>query len=193
MSFQTISEQAKACEICNAHLPMGPRPVFQIHPNARVLIAGQAPGIRVHETGIPFNDPSGKRLREWMGIDDTTFYDAEKVAILPMGFCYPGTGKSGDLPPRPECADNWRQAMLDLMPDIDLTLVIGQYAIKWHLKERAQKNLTETVRNWADYFDDGLMPLPHPSPRNNIWLKKNQWFEGDVLPAMQEKIQKLIG
>lgn len=172
---------------------MGPRPVFQVHPKAKVLIAGQAPGIRVHKTGVPFNDPSGNRLREWMGITSDTFYNEEKIAILPMGFCYPGTGKSGDLPPRPECATKWRDLLLGFMPNIELVLVIGQYAMKWHMGDRQKKNLTETVRNWPEYFGDGLMPLPHPSPRNNIWLKKNEWFEDDVLPTLQTKIKDLIG
>ena len=191
-TLEILAAKAKRCDICASALPHGVRPVFQVCETARVLIAGQAPGARVHETGVPFNDPSGKRLRQWMGIGDDIFYDARKVAILPMGFCYPGTGKSGDLPPRPECASKWRQRFLADMPNIKLTLVIGQYALKWHLGERVHANLTETVRNWRDYFDDGLLPLPHPSPRNNIWLKKNPWFEGDVLPNLQAKIKMLL-
>ena len=192
-TFSKTQQEIKSCEICSDHLPMGPRPVFQVHPAARILIAGQAPGIRVHKTGVPFDDPSGNRLREWMGITSDTFYNEEKIAILPMGFCYPGTGKSGDLPPRPECATKWRDLLLGFMPNIELVLVIGQYAMKWHMEGQQKKNLTETVRNWPEYFDSGLMPLPHPSPRNNIWLKKNEWFEGDVLPTLQSKVKELIG
>jgi uracil-DNA glycosylase len=187
-----LKAEARQCDLCSESLPMGPRPVFQIHAKSKILVAGQAPGVRVHNTGIPFNDPSGDRLRQWMGIDKDVFYDEQKIAILPMGFCYPGTGKSGDLPPRSECAVKWRQPMLDFMPNIKLVLVIGQYALKWHMGSQQKKNLTETVRNWADYFNDGLLPLPHPSPRNNIWLKKNDWFESDVLPTMQAKIKELL-
>jgi uracil-DNA glycosylase len=191
-TLETLTAKARQCAICSSELPYGTRPVFQVSSSARILIAGQAPGIRVHESGIPFNDPSGRRLREWMGVDNDTFYDPRKIAILPMGFCYPGTGKSGDLPPRPECAPEWRQQFLSNMPQVRLTLVIGQYALKWHLGDRAHGNLTETVRNWHDYFDGGELPLPHPSPRNNIWLKKNPWFEREVLPALQAKIRMLL-
>ena len=177
--------------MCVPHLPLGPRPVFQVHPKASILIAGQAPGRKVHETGIPFNDPSGQRLREWMGIGTEIFYNPEKIAILPMGFCYPGTGKSGDLPPRPECADQWRKQLLALMPDIQLTLVIGQYAQQWHLGESKKSNLTKTVKAWKEYWPD-LLPLPHPSPRNNLWLKKNPWFENEVTPALKRKISQIL-
>jgi len=178
--------------LCEEHLPLGPRPVVQADRKARILIVGQAPGRRVHETGIPFNDPSGDRLRDWMGIDKALFYDAGQIALLPMGFCYPGTGKSGDLPPRPECAEAWREKLLHNLPHIQLTLVIGQYAHKYHLGERQLKNLTETVKAWREFRGEGLLPLPHPSPRNNIWLKKNEWFEKDVLPALKDKVKKLI-
>ena len=148
---------------------MGPRPVVQIGTGARILIAGQAPGRRVHESGVPFDDPSGDRLREWMGVTKEIFYDSEKVGILPMGFCYPGTGKSGDLPPRRECAPEWRERLLAAMPAIELTIVLGQYAQEYHLPDRA-KTLTETVRQWEGYWPSAI-PLPHPSPRNNRWLK----------------------
>lgn len=176
--------EVKACTICSEYLPLGPRPVFQIHPNAKILIAGQAPGVRVHETGIAFNDPSGDRLRAWMDIDHDVFYDATKIAILPMGFCYPGTGKSGDLPPRPECAVHWRKKLLAQLPNIELTLVIGQYAQDWHLGNLQKESLTETVRAWKEYWPQMLV-LPHPSPRNNIWLKKNPWFQEQVLPSLK--------
>ncbi len=190
-NFELLRREIEACRICEAVLLLGPRPVFIARPEARILIVGQAPGRRVHETGIPFNDPSGDRLRDWMGIDRDTFYQDERLAIVPMGFCYPGTGKAGDLPPRPECAAHWRQRLLDQMPDIELTLVIGQYAHNWHLKGRQKKNLTETVRAWREYWPD-VLPLPHPSPRNNLWLRKNPWMEGEVIPVLQERIQKLL-
>jgi len=186
-NHQTIINQARACTICT-DLPLGPRPVFQISPKTKILIAAQAPGIRVHESGRPFTDPSGDRLREWMGITPETFYDADRIGILPMGFCYPGTGKSGDLPPRKECAPAWREKLLATMPEIKLTLVIGQYAHKWHLRDQQKKNLTETVRNWREYADQSIIPLPHPSPRNNIWLKKNPWFTADLLPTLRETV-----
>jgi len=189
--FSKLLKEVKNCTICESFLPLEPRPVLSIHPQARILVAGQAPGIRVHETGIPFNDPSGERLRSWMGIDREIFYNPKKIAILPMGFCYPGTGKSGDLPPRPECAEKWREKLLAQLPRIELTLVIGKYAHDYHLKGRQKKNLTETVKNWKDYGPK-IIPLPHPSPRNNIWLKKNPWFEKDVVAVLRKKIDKLL-
>jgi uracil-DNA glycosylase len=190
--FDEISGKARACRLCAADLPLGPRPIFQIDPAARILVAGQAPGRRVHETGVPFDDPSGERLRAWMGVDATTFYDPRRIAILPMGFCYPGTGKSGDLPPRQECAVEWRQKLLDLMPSVELTLLIGQYAIEWRLKTGRKETLTQTVQNWKQYWPT-LLPLPHPSPRNNIWLRKNPWFEAEIAPMLQQKIRSLLG
>lgn len=191
MNCEKLAKEINACTLCTQHLPLGPRPVFQIHKSTRILIAGQAPGSKVHETGIPFDDPSGDRLRDWMGIDKNTFYNPEHVAILPMGFCYPGSKKSGDLPPRKECAVKWRSQALGLMPNIQLTLVIGQYALDWHMKDQKKKNLTETVRAWKDY-GPALMPLPHPSPRNNIWLKKNGWFEDEVLPTLKNNISDIL-
>ncbi len=183
----TLLEQVRACTLCEKDLANGVRPVLQVSKHAKILIAGQAPGSKVHTTGIPFDDPSGDRLRDWMGIDRETFYDSQQIGILPMGFCYPGKGKSGDLPPRPICAETWREKLLATMPEIQLTLVIGQYALAWHL-ENPERNLTETVKNWAAYGDQ-VIPLPHPSPRNNIWLKKNQWFEAEVLPALRTRVQ----
>lgn len=190
-TFKRLIAEAKACTICVAHLPLGPHPVFQIHPSARILIAGQAPGGRVHTSGVPFDDASGERLRSWMGVTRETFYDPTKIAILPMGFCYPGTGKSGDLPPRPECAAHWRKKLLAQLPNIELTLVIGQYAQDWHLGARQKANLTETVRAWEEYWPK-LLPLPHPSPRNNIWLKKNPWFEKEVIPKLKRIVQEIL-
>ena len=190
--FQTILNEVSACDVCKPYLPLGPRPVLQLHPKASILIAGQAPGKKVHESGIPFDDPSGDRLREWMGIDRETFYDATKIAILPMGFCYPGTGKSGDLPPRPECAQTWRVQLLAQLPHLQLTLVIGQYAKDYHLPGSPYKTLTETVKAWKSFWPTHL-PLPHPSPRNNIWLKRNPWFQKELLPILQSRTRKLLG
>ena len=177
--------------ICSEHLPLGPRPVLQLHPKAKILVVGQAPGVRVHKTGVPFNDPSGDRLRAWMGVTREIFYDEEKIAILPMGFCYPGTGKSGDFPPRPECAPTWRNKLLAQLPNIKLTLILGQYAQDWHLGDQQKANLTETVRAWTEYWPDRLV-LPHPSPRNNIWLKKNLWFEKEVIPVLQKSVGAIL-
>ena len=190
-SARTLLAEVRACTQCANHLPLGPRPVLQVHPAARILIAGQAPGSRVHTTGIPFDDASGERLRDWMGIDQKTFYDATRIAILPMGFCYPGTGKSGDLPPRPECAPAWRDRLLATMPDIRLTLVIGQYAQAWHLKGEAKATLTETTLAWRDYGQTTI-PLPHPSPRNNIWLKRNPWFSEELLPILRKRVKAAL-
>jgi len=188
--FMQLVESVERCRLCEATLPLGPRPVFQIDPRARILIAGQAPGRRVHESGVPFDDPSGDRLRDWMGVSREMFYDASRIAILPMGFCYPGTGKSGDLPPRPECAEAWREEIMRNLGNVRLTLVIGQYAQKWHLQS-SQRNLTETVRAWQDH-GRGVMPLPHPSPRNNRWIKKNPWFIESLLPALRQSVRDAI-
>jgi uracil-DNA glycosylase len=190
-SNNILIKQVRDCTLCVPHLPLGAKPIFQVHPKASILIAGQAPGRKAHETGIPFNDPSGQRLREWMGIGAEIFYNPEMIAILPMGFCYPGSGKSGDLPPRPECADQWRKQLLNQTPDIKLTLVIGQYAQQWHLGESKKSNLTKTVEAWREYWP-GILPLPHPSPRNNLWLKKNPWFENEVTLALKQKISQIL-
>lgn len=188
--FADLLESVKKCQLCAQFLPLGPRPVVQLNPQATILIAGQAPGRRVHESGVPFDDPSGDRLREWLGVTRDIFYDPTKIAILPMGFCYPGTGKSGDLPPRPECEKVWRRQLLKQLTRIRLKLVIGQYAQKWHLPH-VEKNLTETVRAWKDY-GPGVMPLPHPSPRNNIWLKKNPWFSKSLLPQLRGVVRSTL-
>jgi len=190
-SFSRLLKDVRACSLCKADLVHGVRPVLQISPDAKILIAGQAPGSRVHATGVPFDDPSGDRLRHWMGIDRDTFYDESVIAILPISFCYPGKGKSGDLPPMPICSETWRERLLLLMPNIELTLAIGKYAQAWHM-EKLQPNLTETVRVWRSY-GEFLMPLPHPSPRNNIWLKKNPWFKSEVLPSLKLRVAKLLG
>ena len=190
-SMTALTLSALACQVCSAHLPLGVRPVFQAHGSARLLIAGQAPGRKVHETGVPFDDASGDRLRDWLGIDTATFYDSARVAILPMGFCYPGPAKSGDLPPRPECAPLWRAPFLAAMPNIRLTLVIGQYAQDAYLGAARKATLTETLRAWREYGPE-LTPLPHPSPRNNIWLAKNPWFDAEVAPALRMRIARLF-
>lgn len=186
----TLIEDIRACTLCVEHLEHGVRPVLQIDSKAKILIAGQAPGIKVHQTGIPFDDASGDRLRQWMGVSKETFYNANEIAILPMGFCYPGKGKSGDLPPRTECAIAWRAKLLKQLPKLQLTLVIGQYAQSYHLDQN-KLSVTETVRAGKDYWPS-IVPLPHPSPRNNGWLKKNPWFEDDVLPNLRKRIIELL-
>lgn len=190
-SFELMIAQARACSLCAHHLPLPPRPIFQIDPRARILIAGQAPGRKAHESGIPFHDPSGDRLRKWMGIDKEVFYDASRIAILPMGFCFPGTGTAGDLPPRPECAPTWRDRLLACMPHIELTLVIGSYAQAWHLKQQVGQSVTDVVSAWKAHWPT-VVPMPHPSPRNQRWLVRNPWFETDVLPALQQRVKDLI-
>jgi uracil-DNA glycosylase len=179
-----LIKNIRECRLCANHLPLNPKPVLQAHSLSRLLIVGQAPGIRVHNTGIPWNDPSGDRLRYWMQLDKKTFYDINQIAIIPMGFCYPGTGPSGDLPPRKECASTWLPKLLANLPNIQLTLLIGQYAQKHYLGSRAKANLTETVAAYTDYLPT-YFPLPHPSPRNNIWLKRNLWFEKSTIPALR--------
>ena len=189
-SFSALLTEVRDCTICAPHLPHGVRPVVQIHPRARVLIAGQAPGRRVHESGVPFDDPSGDRLRDWMGVTRDVFYDPTQIAILPMGFCFPGSGKSGDLPPRPECAPAWREQLLRRLRSVELTLLVGQYAQAYHLAEKPV-SLTETVKAWRDYWP-AVMPLPHPSPRNNIWMSRNRWFEAELLPSLRARASELL-
>ncbi|MDX1799397.1 MAG: uracil-DNA glycosylase family protein [Marinobacter sp.] len=189
-TLPALLARVRQCTLCADDLPLPPRPVVQADADARILVVGQAPGRRVHETGLPFNDPSGDRLRAWMGIDRDTFYDASQVAILPMGFCYPGKGKSGDLPPRPECAPTWRQALLDRLPNVELTLAVGQYAQQWHMGQ-TYRSVTETVRQWSSFWPD-VVPMPHPSPRNNLWLRRNPWFEENVVPELQQRVARLL-
>jgi uracil-DNA glycosylase len=183
-----LLEQVRACTLCAAHLPLGPRPVLRAARGARLLIIGQAPGTKVHATGIPWNDPSGDRLRAWMGITRDQFYDTSRIAIMPMGFCYPGRlPRGGDAPPRPECAPQWHGRILAQLPRVELVLLIGSYAQTHYLEDLRKSSLTDTVRHWRDYAPDYL-PLPHPSFRNNLWLKQNPWFEQDVLPELQRRI-----
>ena len=194
LEFNTVSElkkNIKGCDLCKAVLPFSPKPVFSFSASSKILIVGQAPGIKVHESGTPWNDASGNRLRKWMGVSKEQFYNPRHFSIVPMGFCYPGKGKSGDLPPRPECAETWMSPILDKLPQRQLTLLIGQYAQAWFLKSRKKKNLTERVKNWKQNLPEYFV-LPHPSPRNNIWLKKNPWFENQLVPRLKEKIQGYI-
>lgn len=189
----TLVSEAKACRTCAGALDHDPRPVFSAHADAKLLLVGQAPGAKVHASGVPWADASGKRLRAWLGLDETTFYDPAQVAILPMGFCFPGTGKSGDLPPRPECAPQWMQPFIDRMPKIQLTLLIGMYAQRWFLAKDAKANLTKTVQAWQEYTERGYFVLPHPSPRNGIWLRRNPFFEAELVPLLQERVAEALG
>jgi uracil-DNA glycosylase len=189
--LESLLQQIRACRICEEHLPLGPRPVLTASTSAKLLIVGQAPGTRVHATGIPWNDQSGKRLRQWLDMEPTDFYDPTKIAIVPMGFCYPGKGKSGDLPPRPECAAHWHKQLITLLPNIELTLLVGKYAQDYFLGSDAKPNLTKTVENWYNYLPD-YIPIPHPSPLNHFWLRKNPWFEAETVPALQDIVKGLF-
>lgn len=190
-SLQRLLADIRACRVCERELPLGARPVLRASIAAPILLVGQAPGIRVHQTGIPWDDPSGDRLRAWLGVSREEFYDERWFALVPSGFCYPGRGKSGDLPPRRECAELWREPLLEHLTAVKLTLLIGQYAQAHHLGPRRKSSLTETVRAWREYRPQ-FIPLPHPSGRNNIWLKRNPWFEGEVLPALRRTCKRLL-
>jgi uracil-DNA glycosylase len=190
-SLDRLLEEISACRHCAAHLPLGPRPVLQVHQDARLRIAGQAPGRKVHQSGIPWNDASGERLRDWLGLTPAQFYDASRVALVPVGFCYPGKALSGDLPPRPECARLWSARLDAHLRDVSLTLLVGSHAQAHHLGDRRKATLTETVRSWKAYLPLGYLPLPHPSPRNQLWVARNPWFKADVLPAARAAIQSL--
>ena len=191
MALDALLDSIRACRLCEAQLPLGPRPVLRASPTARLLIVGQAPGTRVHASGIPWDDASGRRLRDWLQVDADTFYDAARIAIVPMGFCYPGRAGSGDAPPRPECRATWHGRLLPLLPRVGLTLLIGQYAQAYFLGDRRKGTLTETVRAWREYAP-GVIPLPHPSPRNVAWFKANPWFECEVLPTLRTHVAALL-
>ena len=189
-TLDALVVKVRACGSCSSDLPLGPRPIVQISRTARILVAGQAPGSKVHASGIAWDDPSGIRLREWMGIGTEVFYDPAQIALLPMGFCYPGSGPSGDLPPRRECAPTWRAALLNELHELELTLVIGRYAQEYHLEE-VGSSVTETVKNWRRSWPN-VIPLPHPSPRNNIWMKKNPWFAEELVPVLQQRVAAVL-
>ncbi|HUK06838.1 MAG TPA: uracil-DNA glycosylase family protein [Stellaceae bacterium] len=192
-ALQALLAQVRACTLCAKHLPLGPRPVLRGQATARLLILSQAPGTRVHMTGLSFNDRSGERLREWLGIGRKVFYDERRIAIMPMGFCYPGRdAKGGDLPPRPECAPRWHPRVLQHFPEVELTLLVGSYAIDFYLGRRRKPSMTETVRAWREYLPRHL-PLPHPSWRNVGWLKANPWFEAELLPDLRGRTRALLG
>ncbi|MBI1208329.1 MAG: uracil-DNA glycosylase family protein [Azospirillum sp.] len=191
--LEALLARIRACRVCAATLPLGPRPVLRVQPGARLLIIGQAPGTKVHDSGVPWNDRSGDRLRDWLALDRDGFYDERRVAIVPMGFCYPGRdAKGGDRPPRPECALLWHQPVLAHLKGLDLTLLVGQYAQKYYLGDRRRAGMTETVAAWRDYLPAGILPLPHPSWRNTHWLKQNPWFAADLLPELRDRVRHIL-
>jgi len=189
--LQHLLKEVHRCNHCAEHLPLGPRPILQLERHSQILIIGQAPGRRVHESGIPWDDASGERLRDWLGLDRERFYDPRLIGIVPMGFCYPGSGTSGDLPPRPECAPLWHERLLAMMPAVRLTLLIGGFAQARYLQPAPGTNLTETVQAWRDFLPDRV-PLPHPSPRNRIWLRRNPWFAEELLPVLRRLVQSIL-
>lgn len=191
--LEAVLEEARACTLCREHLPRGPRPVLRAEASARLLIVGQAPGTKVHETGLPWNDASGDRLRAWLGLDRAAFYDARRIAIVPMGFCYPGRdARGGDRPPRPECGPLWHPRLRPLLPAVELTLLVGSYAQAFYLGNRRPGGLTETVAAWRNFLPD-FIPLPHPSWRNTAWLKRHPWFTEELLPEVRERVTAMIG
>ena len=190
-TLEALLAAVRGCRACAQDLPLGPRPVLCAGKTARILIVGQAPGARVHATGIPWGDASGERLRAWMGVEKNVFYNESRIAIIPMGYCYPGRGKSGDLPPRRECAQLWLDLLLDRLPQIELTLLIGQYAQRRFLGNRRKASLTETTREWQEYAPK-YFPVPHPSPRNTSWFRSNAWFERKLLPELRARIGAIL-
>jgi len=193
MNLECLLEEARSCRVCATSLPLGPKPVLQLAGAARLLIIGQAPGRRVHQSGVPWDDASGRRLRDWMMVDASDFYDQSKVAILPMGFCYPGAGgNGGDRPPRPECAPLWHERLIALLPHRQLTLLVGQYAQRHYLGSKRKSSMTDTVKGFADYGPQ-LFPLPHPSWRSAIWMQKHPWFQQSTIPALRNAVSNCIG
>lgn len=186
-----LMSEIQGCTHCSQYLPLGPRPVVSFNEQSKILIIGHAPGTKVHASGKPWDDASGRRLRTWLGVDDATFYNPANFGIMPMGFCYPGKGKSGDLPPRPECAPLWHDRIHEALEQVSLTLLIGKFAQAYYLGKENQRTLTATVQRYQHYLPTYL-PLPHPSPRNNIWLRKNPWFTSEVLPILQAKVQTVL-
>ncbi|NMM45373.1 uracil-DNA glycosylase family protein [Rhodospirillaceae bacterium KN72] len=192
-TLDNLLMEVRGCTLCADHLPLGPRPVVRMQGGARILIVGQAPGTKVHETGIPWNDASGDRLRDWLSLSKDIFYDETKIAIMPMGFCYPGRDpKGGDKPPRPECARTWHDRLLLHLPDIDLTLLVGSYAQKRYLGSAASATMTESVRNFRTHLSAGFLPLPHPSWRTTAWQRKNPWFDEEVLPVLRSRVGEYV-
>jgi uracil-DNA glycosylase len=190
-TLEALLAAVRDCRACEAHLPLGPRPVLRAGEPARILVVGQAPGVRVHTTGIPWGDPSGVRLRAWMGVKSEVFYDESRIAIIPMGYCYPGRGNRGDMPPRRECATLWLDHLLAKLPRIELTLLIGQYAQRHFLASRRKPSLAETAKAWREYAPQ-YIPLPHPSPRNQPWFKRHAWFEEQLIPMLQSRIKTIL-
>lgn len=191
-SLERLLAEVRACQVCAGQLPLGPRPVLRASRSSRILIVGQAPGTKVHASGIPWDDASGDRLRAWMGVDKAVFYDERKIAIIPMGLCYPGRlPRGGDAPPRPECAPLWHAKLLQMMPRLELIILAGQYAHAYYLGDARGKTLVDTVRRYEEFLPDCL-PIPHPSPRNNQWLKTNAWFESDVVPVLRARVSTLL-
>lgn len=186
-----LKQEIHECRICESSLPLGPRPIIAAHPKSKIIIIGQAPGLIVHKTGIPWDDLSGVNLRKWLGITNEQFYQEEKIALIPMGFCYPGKGKSGDNPPRKECAPQWHNILLSEVRESELIILIGKYAQDYYLKNKTEKTLTETVKNYKEYLPDFFV-LPHPSPRNNIWQAKNDWFQTMVIPDLKLRVRKIL-
>ena len=188
--MQTLITQIKQCTLCKGQLPFEPKPIVQIGAQSKILIVGQAPGIKAHEKGLPFDDLSGDRLRDWLGVDKAQFYHPDNFAIVPMAFCYPGRGKSGDLPPIPLCAQTWREIILSKLEKVELTVILGKYVVNWHLN--STQPITELAKNWQALLKSNQLVLPHPSPRNNIWLKRNAWFETTVIPVLQKRVKVVL-
>ena len=190
VQLHDLLAEIRSCRQCEPQLPLGANPVVRASCTAKMLIVGQAPGTRVHATGIPWNDPSGERLRDWLDLEKSVFYDESRIGIVPMGFCYPGKGKSGDLPPRAECAPLWHERLIEQMPEVELVLLVGSYA-QGHYLGNSRETLTERVRRWRD-FGPRYLPMPHPSPRNNLWLRRNAWFESEILPELRRRVRRLV-